>query len=165
MLNFRICLQLYNAFIKSHLLYCLPMWGNCPMTCQHTIDTTLICARFVLHVNEAELTRNVFNITNICSVSHYVLISNVSTIFKSIKLDKIDDFSSFKLRACVSQKTTRAAKSNKIEAPIVCRKCDDYCFLSARPGSWNKLDNITTLCKNFSSFKNNAFTYISSLQN
>ena len=110
-LNFRTCLQLYNAFIKSRLLYCLPVWGNCPMTCQHAIDRTLRrCARFVLNVNEAELTRNVFNITSICSLSHCVLISNVSTVFKSINLDKINDFSSFKLRACVSQRTTRATR-------------------------------------------------------
>jgi Reverse transcriptase (RNA-dependent DNA polymerase) len=165
-LNFRTRLQLYNAFIKSRLLYCLPVWGNCPMTCQHAIDRTLRrCARFVLNVNEAELTRNVFNITNICSLSHCVLISNVCTVFKSINMDKTDGFSPFKLRACVSQRTTRATESNKIEASIVCRKCDDYCFLSAGPASWNKLDNITTSCKNFSSFKNKVFTYISSLLN
>ena len=62
-------------------------------------------------------------------------------------MDKIEDFNSFKLRACVSQKTTKATENNKIEALIVCLKCDDYYFLSAGPASWNKLDNITTLKK------------------
>ena len=159
-LNFRTRLQLYNAFITSRLLYCLPVRSNCPMTCQHAIDRILKCARFVLNFNEAELTRNVFNITNICSLSHCV-----STVFKSINLDKIDDFSSFKLRACVSQRTTRVTESNKAEAPIVCRKCDDYCFLSAGPASWNILNNTITSCKNFSNFKNSVFTYTSSLMN
>ena len=64
--------------------------------------------------------------------------SNVSSVFKSINMDKIDDFSSFKLCACVSQRTTRASESNKIDAPIAFRKCDDYSFLSAKPASWNK---------------------------
>ena len=123
------------------------MWGNCSMTCQHAIDKTLRCAHFVLNVNEAELTRNDFTIIN--SFSHYFLIANMSTIFKSIIIDKIDNFSSFKLRTCVSQRTKRATESNKIEAPIVCRKCDDYCFLSAALASWKKLDNITTSCKKF----------------
>ena len=128
-LNFRTHLQLYNAFIKSRLLYRLLVWGNCPMTCQHAIDRTLRrCTRFVFNVNEAELPRNAFNITNICSFSHCILISNVSTVFKSINLDKIDDFSFFKLRACVYQRTKKATEVNRIKAPIVCRKCDDYFF-------------------------------------
>ena len=54
-LNFRARLQLYNAFIKSRLVYCLSVWENCPMTCQNAIDRTLRkCARYVLNVNEAE---------------------------------------------------------------------------------------------------------------
>ena len=102
-LNFGTHLQHYNAFIKLRFVILPTTWGNCSMTCQHAIDKTLRrCARFMLNVNEAKLTGNVFNITNICSLSHCVLISNVSTVFKSINLDKIDDFSSFKLRACVS---------------------------------------------------------------
>ena len=76
------------------------MWGNCSMTCQHAKDRIFRCARFVLNVNDAELIRNVFSITNSCSLSHCVLIFNVSTVFKS----------------------------NKIEASIACLKCDDHCF-------------------------------------
>ena len=112
--------------------------------------------------NQSNNSHYYLGITNICSLSHCVLISNVSSVFKSINLDKFGDFSSFKLRACVSQRTTRVTESNKIEAPIVCQKRGDYCFLPARPASWNNLDNITTSCKNFSTFKNNDFTYISS---
>ena len=81
-LNFITRLQLYKVFIKSSLLYYLPVWGNCPMTCQHTIDRTQgRCAHFGIHVNKAELPRNIFNITNICCLSQCVLVSNASTFF------------------------------------------------------------------------------------
>ena len=89
--------RLTTRSLNHVYFYCLPMWGNCPMTCQYAIDKTLRrCARFVLNVNDAELPRNVFNITNICSLLLYILISKRSTVFKSINLNKIDDFSSFK---------------------------------------------------------------------
>ena len=38
LLNYRSRLQLFNAFIKPVLTYCLPVWGNCPVLCQRAMD-------------------------------------------------------------------------------------------------------------------------------
>ena len=47
-LNFRSHLQMFNIFIKPSLIYCLPVWGNCSLSCQHIFDTLrLRCTKYV----------------------------------------------------------------------------------------------------------------------
>ena len=75
--NFQIRLQLFNAFIKPVLTYCLPVWGNCPCTCIKDFDRSIIyCVRYILN-------------------DILVTISNVLCVFKIIKSAAFDKFSAF----------------------------------------------------------------------
>ena len=40
----------FNAFVKPHLTYCLPVWDNTSVTDQHLFNKILIrCSRFILN--------------------------------------------------------------------------------------------------------------------
>ena len=53
--------QVFNAFVKPHLTYCLPVWGNISVTEQHLFDKTLIhCSRFILNNPNINFNSQVF---------------------------------------------------------------------------------------------------------
>ena len=97
-LNFRTRLQLFNAFVKPVFLYCLPVWGNCSVACQHVFDRLLTrCARFVQKDYTTTLSSRTFVDTAICNFSHYVFMNNVFTVFKYLHSPRVDDFTNFVL--------------------------------------------------------------------
>ena len=153
-LNFRSRLQLFNAFVLPLLTCCLPVWGHCSLAQQHAFDHTLTrCARYVLNDDYMFLSRRVFKDTGICKSSDYVLINEIFTVFKYIHLPNLNDFSIIRTLNSVSQHSSRAAESSKIDAPKFDRKTDDLCFLSTGLNSWNSLSNCLTSCSSFAVFK------------
>ena len=65
----------------------------------------------------------------------------------------IDDFIDFNLVKSVSQRSSRAAKSNKIVVPNFKHFKDDMCFLVAAAKHWNLLPNAITCVNNFATFR------------
>jgi hypothetical protein len=160
-MNFRTRLQLFNAFILPLLTYCLPVWGHCALAQQHAFDHTLTrCARYVFNDEHVHLSRHVFMDSNICKFSDYVLMNDVFTVFKYIHLPNLDDFSIITTLNSVSQRSSRAAESNKIVVPNFNRKMDDLCFLSTGLNAWNSLPNCLTSCSSLAIFKHRFTKYL-----
>ena len=129
-LNFHSRPQMFNVFIKPSLIYCLPVWENCPLSCLLIFDTLLLrCAKYVLNDAGATLSQDNFNDTTICNFVNYVFTTNVCTVFKYIHSAQLDNFSTF--TSSVSQRITGASLNNKIDAPLFARKADDLFFISS----------------------------------
>ena len=129
LLNYRLQLQLFNAFIKPVLMYCLPMWRNCPILCQRAMDRTLTrCVHYILHDNATLLSQRVFDDTFICTFNYLVTIANAFYVYKTINSAPLDEFSSFTLLSTVSQRLSRASESKKLVLPQLCHKADNLSF-------------------------------------
>ena len=75
----------YNAFIRSHLEYCLPIWGNCTTTDCHAMDCLLTkCTKFIYGKQQIG---SVNEITNLCSPTNFkniVFLHNIRLMFSFI---------------------------------------------------------------------------------
>ena len=130
LINYNTRKQLFNAFIKPVLTYCMPVRGNCPVSCQHAFDKTLVrCARYILSDNNAELSKQVFSDTSICPFNYLVFIANATCVYRIVNSAPLDDFSSFILLSTVSQRLSRATESKKLILPKLCHKADNYFML------------------------------------
>ena len=78
----------YNAFIRSHLEYCLPVWGNCTTTDCHAIDRLLTkCKKFLYGKQQID---SVNDITYSCSPTNFkniVFLHNMRLMFSFIHSD------------------------------------------------------------------------------
>ena len=150
LINYNTRKQLFNAFIKPVLTYCMPVWGNCPVSCQHAFDKTLVrCARYILSDNNAELSKQVFSDTSICPFNYLVFIANATCVYRIVNSAPLYDFSSFILLSTVSQRLSRAIESKKLILPKLCHKADNLCFLYAGSSIWNSLSNTTNVIDNY----------------
>ena len=95
----------YNAFLRPHLIYCLPVWGNITVTVINDISRTLIrCLQTVSgshassiqlrHANHIyhscrtilEIIKVSFDSYDIYDFKNHALTSNVLTIFHLLQL-------------------------------------------------------------------------------
>lgn len=147
--------QVFNGFVKSRMTYCLPVWGNTSVSCQHLFDKLLVkAARFILNDSNAQLDAHVFESTGICSFKLHVLISNATTVFNLLSTKAPDKFCHLNLLANTQARQSRATTGNKLEHTSHKRKCDSLCFKSAAVVDWSSLPNNVTSCNNFASFMN-----------
>ena len=59
-------MHVFNAFITPHILCCLPVWGNLPVSHYHLFDRTMLrCAKMIQRNVHAELDNNTFKATGI----------------------------------------------------------------------------------------------------
>ncbi len=152
-LNTKTRLQLYNAFVKPHLMYCLPVWGNCRVSNQHDFDRALRrCACFVLNDSSVTLSKTVYEFTYIGTFACHVLFANAVTMFKTIHNVPLDDFSCVNLSSSVCCRTSRATESNKIVARVLKHKSDNFSFLYGGVNAWNTLPNVLTSVCNMTLF-------------
>ena len=155
--------QVFNAFAKHHLTYCLPVWGNTSVTDQHLLDKTLIrCSRFILNNPSINFNSQVFLSTDLCFFKYHVLISNVIAVFNVLHNECTNSLNSFVLLSDVHVRLTRSSNVNKIKTKLVKRECDNKCFLYKSMKNWNALPNSVTLECNFNKFCNGVKKIINS---
>ena len=155
-LNANTRLRLFNAFVKPVLLYCLPGWGNCFARQVTALNKALLqSARYITGSDNVGFTKELYMYSNICDFSNIVLLCNVLTIFNIIHSAPrpINDFIGFNLVKSVSQRSSRAAESNKIVVPNFKHFKDNVCFLVATAKHWNLLPNAITCVNNFTTFR------------
>ena len=122
--------QVFNAFVKPHLTYCLPVWGNTSVTDQHLFDKTLNrCSRFILNNSNINFNSQVFLSTDLCFFKYHVLISKVIAVFNVLHNECTNSLNSFVLLSDVHDRLTRSSNANKIKTKLVKRECDNKCFL------------------------------------
>ena len=153
-LNANMRLRLFNAFVKPVLLYCLPVWDNCSARRVTTLDKALLrSARYITGSDNVGFTKELYVYSNFCNFSNMVLLCNALTTFNIIHSEPIDDFIGFNLIKSVSQRSSRAAESNKIDVPNFKHFKDNMCFLVAATKHWNLLPNAITCVNNFATFR------------
>jgi hypothetical protein len=164
-LNMRSRLQLFNAFIKPHLQYCLPVWGNCSVALQHAFDKTLIrCVRYILaDSNIHDLNRRILDCTHIFKFTQFVTMANVITVFNILHSPKNIDYFVCTLLTDLSQRTSRSVEANKIVVPVFKHKSDDLCFLIHGQKAWNALPNKITAIQHYPTFMCALIDWIKSL--
>ena len=86
-LNVNTRLIAYNAFIKPHLDYCLPVWGNTCTSVASELDRTLArCLRTISGSHTSTFSRASLETYGICDFTTHVFISNVLAIHKQLHL-------------------------------------------------------------------------------
>lgn len=153
--------QIFNGFVKPHLLYCLPVWGNTPLTCQRHFDKLLTkAARFILNKHDVSLNRTVYDSTGLCEFSLHVMLASVSVVFNYLHSGAPDKYSDFNLLRNSQCRCSRATAANKLDNTVFKRACDNMCFLSAAASHWNNLPNNVTASTAFKPFLTNARLFV-----
>jgi ribonuclease P/MRP protein subunit RPP40 len=134
--------QVFNGFVRSRMTYCLPVWGNTSVSCQHLFDKLLVkAARFILNDPNAQLDARVSESTGMCNFKLHVLISNATTVFNFLSAKAPDRFCHLNLLADTQTRHSRATTGSKLEHIIHKRACDSLCFKSAAVADWSRLPN------------------------
>jgi hypothetical protein len=153
--------QIFNGFVKSHLLYCLPVWGNTPLTCQRHFDKLLTtAARFILNKHDVSLNRTVYDSTALCEFNLHVMLASVLVVFNYLHTGAPDKYSDFNLLRNSQSRCSRATAANKLDNTVFKRACDNMCFLSTAASHWNNLPNNVTASTAFKPFLTNARLFV-----
>ena len=148
----------FNAFVRPHLTYCLPIWGSTTDSVSNDMNRTLLkCLQTVTHNNKAIFTENSFTQYGLCKFEHLVLFRSMLAFYKYVNGDFYDGLN---LKMNSSQYNTRASCSNKFVPHVFNFKCSDHSFLASSIKHWNSLPNSVTAITNFSLFKKKLFDYI-----
>ena len=119
----------YNAFVRPHLSYCLPVRGNTNPVAARELNNVLIrCLQTITRPRTSTLSRDVFDSYNICYFITQVLINNVLTLFTQFPLTA--ERRIFNPVVLTSSYHTRASFGNKLLLTNVHRPADRYCFNS-----------------------------------
>lgn len=160
-LNVNTRLIAYNAFIKPHLDYCLPVWGNTCTSVASELDRTLArCLRTISGSHTSTFSRASLETYGICDFTTHVFMSNVLAIHKQLHLPT--EHRAFNPCLLTASHDTRASQSNKLVLQCIKRTNDHYCFSVTGPSHWNSLPNSVTAANSSSSFKNKLLTFIAS---
>ena len=66
-INANIRLQLFNAYVKPHYKYCLPVWGNTNKSIETKFNKTLkSCTCAITSKNNLHLDKETYSTSNIC---------------------------------------------------------------------------------------------------
>jgi ribonuclease P/MRP protein subunit RPP40 len=115
--------QIFNGFVKPHLSYCLPVWGNTSVASQRLFDKVLTrSVRFILNKHDAVLNDSTFDCTGLCNFKYHVLLSNVTVVFNCLHYEPLDTFSAFTMLSNTQSRCSRAT-------------------LSGAAANWNSLPN------------------------
>ena len=155
--------QVFNAFVKPHLTYCLPVWGNTSITDQNLFDKTLLRSScLILNNPNINFNSQVFLSTDLCFFKYHLLISNVIAVFNVQHNECTNSLNSFVLLSDVHDRLIRSSNANKIKTKLVKRECDNKCFLYTSLKDWNALPNSVTMECNFNKFINGVKIFINS---
>ena len=159
-LNAKTRLLAYNAFVRPHLSYCLPVWGNTNAVAARELDNVLIrCLRtFTGSRMYSTFSRDAFNSYKICDFTTQVFINNVLTLFTQFHLPAERRVFN---PVVLTSYHTRASSRNKLLLTNINRTADRYCFNSSAPAQWNTLPNIVTATTNINIFKNKLTAFYS----
>ena len=104
----------YNAFMRPHISYCLPVWGNASKEICDRMDRALLkCARTVIGDPKATITRSVIDVLNIFNFADLVFLHDVLASFKCIKSTESVNNTYFTFLSDISFYSTRNASNFK----------------------------------------------------
>ena len=147
--NFDVRRRVFNAFIKPHIFYCLPVWGNLPKTHADLMDLCMRRGlRTVLQDPKAELNTANYHATGIRGFRDTVDYVCCLRVFDAACSSSLNDLFNIDGQAkSTSQMSTRSTDARKLVIRMPKRKCDVNCFCVAGAYTWNSLPNdLTKIC-------------------
>ena len=156
-LNFNTRFVAFNAFIRPHLDYCLPVWGNSSLSITKYMDKVLLrCARVIHSQRDIKLSSLTMKSCGLCDFATLVFMSNVIAMFHQLR----SSASSCPVQLDSSQ-NKRASSSNKLLRSQVKRSVDNHCFYVTvksriRPGELSE-PQITSLANQSADLVHHTF--------
>ena len=129
-LNCNTRVKIFKAFIKPHIKFALPVWGNADAGCITSMDRTLRhAARIICRNKVAELNKNVYDVyavTLILPFTLQTLQSNVIRIFNAFTTNSISYYLDCNIMS--SSHETSSSKSHKLMSLTHKKASDVLCF-------------------------------------
>ena len=92
-LNAKARLLAYNTFVRPHLNYYLPLWGNTNVETTRELGRVLTrCLRTISGSQASTFSRDTFDSYNICDFATQVCINNALTLFVQFHLPRERQF-------------------------------------------------------------------------
>ena len=139
----------YNAFIRPHLEYCLPVWGNCTTTDCHAMDCLLTkCTKFLYGKQHID---SVNDITNSCSPTNFkniVLLHNMRLMFSFIH----STCHNLNIDLITHSYSTRGSQSFKLSLHKFNFSSTKLSFYGTVPRQWNQLPNNVSIITDLNKF-------------
>ena len=155
-LNCNTPLIAFNAFIRPHLDYCLPVWDNSSSSITQDMDKVLVqCARVIHGQHDIKLSSLTMKSCGLCDFAMLVFMSNVIAMFYQLR----SSASSCPVQLDSSH-NTRASSSNRLLPSQVKRSVDNHCFCVTSVRHWNKLPNSITVLTDINIFKKRLLVFI-----
>ena len=152
-LNSKTRLLAYNAFVHSHLTYCLPVWGNTNSSVDRNIDKVLTrCLQSISGSDTSTFSCDSFTEYNISDFTTQAFIGNFLTVLTQLHLPV--ECRVFNPCFLSPSYPTRASPCNKLSFNVIKRTADRYCFNANAPLNWNSLPTTTTATNNINVLKN-----------
>ena len=110
-LNFNTRFIAFNAFIRPHLDYCLPVWGNFSLSITKDMDKVLVrCARVIHGQRDIKLSSLTEKSCGLCDFAMLVFISSVIAMFYQLRSSAISCLVQLLDSSC----NTHASSGNKL---------------------------------------------------
>ena len=133
-LNSKTHLLAYNAFVLSHLTYCLPVWGNTNASVARDFDKVLTCClQSISGSDKSTLSCDSFTDYKISDFTNQVFMCNILTVFTQLHLPV--ERRVFNPCFLSSSYPTRTSSCNKLSIDIIKRTADRYCFNATAPSN------------------------------
>ena len=161
-LNSKTRVLAFNSYIRPHIEYCLPVWGNTNATTTKAMDRVLQRTIKILSNNQqiSALNKEAFVTYNIPSFNSIVLLHNMSLMFNVMHNSAQVMFDDMNVTLLNTNHLTRASQHYKLQSRKLNFTCTEQSFYAAGPKQWNSLPNAITSTKTFTHFKNNLRTYL-----
>ena len=153
-------MKIFNTFIKPHITFALPVWGNAGAGCITSMDHALRhAARLICRNKMAELDKNVYDVTLILPFRLQTLQSNVIRKFNAFTTNSISYYLDCNILS--SSHEMRSSKIHKRKSLTHKKDSEALCFQCVAVCDWNSLPFNTSYCTNFKqlSSKLNYFMY------
>ena len=121
--------KIVRALIMPKIFYCLPVWGNMPLTNCAAFDNTLLrCVKIIIRRTNAKLDRIAYGDTGIMPFRSLELVRNTKALLNIIGNNELHLYPHAKAYSDVSALSTRQCVRRKIKLKDFKRTSDRYCF-------------------------------------
>ena len=108
--------KIFRAFIMPKILYCLPVWGNMPLTHCTAFDNSLLrCVKLITQRTYAKLDRIAYDDTVLMPFRSPVLVRNSKALLNIIGNNELQFYLHAKTFSDVSAYSTRQCDGRKIK--------------------------------------------------
>ncbi len=159
-LNSRTRLHLFKSFIRPHITFCLPVWGNGSKTATTMLDGTLLRAKqIIMNSKSVELYSSDWKPLSLAPFAKLLWLANVTMMHQLLYSDTPVSTQLTELNCGTLNVSTRASQARKLSAPLSQTSCKNSFQFNAHK-DWNSLSNNITSTTDFNKFYKSATRHI-----